>query len=253
MKRLLGILLLAFCANSYASVDYYDGNGVFFPDEVSPHGLPEAIPCVTKTAYTGQAMLVCTWLANARYVNIWDAQRQQDVRYTNQISGMCQRGTCRVQNGVVGAWKQNTPFLISMWYKIGTSTDGKPVAYRIDVERQVSYAGAGSLLWRFYQDAGIPDNELVSTFDKRYQGGWAAWNSEKGNVAKVSNAKPAVNSAWCNPRLDDDCYINHAKVPQAQLGQYLPVVSMDDVERQGGYCETVICFNEDDKPIGIVQ
>ena len=252
MKRILGMLLLVFCANSYASVDYYDGNGVFFPDEVSPNGLPEAIPCVTKTAYTGQAMLVCTWLANARYVNIWDAQRQQDVRYNNQVGGMCQRGTCRVQNAVVGTWKQDLPFLISIWYKIGMSTDGKPVAYRIDASRQVSYAEAGSLLWRFYEDAGIPSNELVSTFEKRYTGGWAAWNSAKGSIAKVSNSKPKVTSAWCNPRKDDDCYINNTKVPEAQLGRYLPTVDLEEVSQQGGYCEVAICFSEDDQPIGII-
>ena len=258
MKRILSMLLLAFCAHATASVDYYEGNGLFFPDETSLKGLPEAIPCNMKKIYTGQTILNCTWLANARAIPIWDANRRVDINYNNQISGMCQRGKCRVSNAMVGEWSQDIPFLISIWYRIGSSTDGKPVAYRNDVSRQVSYAEAGSQLMQLYLDAGVPDNELVSTFDKRYEGGYAAWQAQKGNAqAKVQSPSssaqskwPDVKTAWCNPRMDDDCYINSKKVPIAELGKYLPSVSESNVDQLGGYCETILCFDKDDQPIG---
>jgi len=35
---------------------------------------------------------------------------------------------------------------------------------------------------KFYQDTGIPYNELISTSDKRYIGGYAVWNQEKGGL-----------------------------------------------------------------------
>ncbi|MBF8651800.1 hypothetical protein IRZ81_13440 [Pseudomonas putida] len=259
MKRILSILLFTFYANANASIDYYEGNGLFFPDETSSKGLPEAIPCTMKKIYTGQTILNCTWLANARHVLIWDAQRRQDVRYTNQISGMCQHGTCRVQNAQVGNWNQNIPFLISIWYRLGTSTDGKPVAYRTDTSRQVSYAQAGGLLMQFYMDAGIPDSELVSTFDKRYEGGYAAWQKQKGNAqatalqsptTSVQSEWPDVKSAWCNPRMDDDCYINEKKVPIADLGKWLPTVAESNIDQIGGFCETILCFDKDNQPVG---
>lgn len=259
MKRILSILLLTCCATAYASVDYYEGNGLFFPDETSSKGLPEAIPCTMKKIYTGQTILNCTWLANARHVLIWDAQRQQDMKYVNQISGMCQRGKCRVSNAMVGEWNQDIPFLISIWYRIGSSTDGKPVAYRNDVSREVSYAEAGNLLMQLYMDAGIPDNELASTFDKRYEGGYAAWQAQKGGnptTASQSSATsaqsewPEVKSAWCNPRMDDECYINNQRVAVADLGKWLPAVAESNIDQIGGYCETILCFDKDNLPAG---
>ncbi|MNS62105.1 hypothetical protein D3C72_951540 [compost metagenome] len=266
MKRFIGIILLALCASANASVDYYDGNGVSFPDEVSPHGLPEAIPCVTKKAYTGQAMLVCTWLANARNIDVWDDKRQRDVQYNNQVGGQCRRGTCRIEGVNVGQWQQDVPFLVSRWYNIGSSVDGKPVAYRVDVSRKVTYAEAGALLWQFYLDAGIPDDQLVSTFDKRYEGGWSAWCSPRigddcfKDVQKTSVQSPAaqqsypdVKSAWCNPRADDDCYINNKKVPIAELGKYLPAISESNADQLGGGCETILCFDKDDQPLGYMS
>lgn len=76
--------------------------------------------------------------------------------------------------------------VLSIWYRIGTSTDGKPVAYRVDTSRQVSYAEAGSLLYRFYLDIGVPDDRLVDTFDGRYEGGYAAWQVQKGEVGATT-------------------------------------------------------------------
>ena len=215
MKRILGIMLLALCANASAAVDY-TWTSLAFPDETTTSGLPEAIPCIYKKASNGQPMLKCTWLEMTRNVLIFDAQRRQDVRYINQVSGQCLRGKCRISNAMVGEWKQDVLFNLSIWYRIGTSTDGKPVAYRVDTSRQVSYADAGSILYQFYLDIGVPDNQLAATFDKRYEGGYAAWQAQKGNAqtgaqppsTSVQSEWPEVKTAWCNPRMDDDCYIN---------------------------------------------
>ncbi|HDS1738508.1 hypothetical protein NPS49_09605 [Pseudomonas putida] len=258
MKRIFGILLLAFCAQANAEISAYQGTAAFFPDETSPSGLPDAIPCVVRPAHTGHPMLFCTWLTSTRYVELWDAQRQQNVRITNKVNGMCQRGNCRIQGAEVGNWKEDTPFQLSIWYRIGSSTDGKPVAYRVNTNRQVSYSEAGSLLMQFYVDAGVPDNELVSTFDKRYIGGWAAWNQDKaGAVSTVTESPsdsssewPEVKTAWCNPRMDDDCYINNKKVPIAELSKWLPGISESNADQLGGYCETILCFDENDQPMG---
>lgn len=258
MKRILSILLFAFCAKASAAVDY-TWTSLSFPDETSTNGLPEAIPCITKKAPDGKPLLRCTWLEMSRDVLIWDAQRQQDVRYRNQVSGTCLRGKCRTSNAIVGEWNQDGFFLLSIWYRIGVSTDGKPVAYRIDASRQVSYAEAGSLLYQFYLDIGVPDDHLMPTFDGRYEGGHAAWQAEKAGAqasARQSSAPgnqsewPEVKSAWCNPRMDDDCYINNQKVPVVELGKWLPDVSESNVDQLGGYCETILCFDDKGQPLG---
>ncbi|MBI6975416.1 hypothetical protein JET74_08245 [Pseudomonas lactis] len=257
MKRILGIMLLALCANASAAVDY-TWTSLAFPDETTTSGLPEAIPCIYKKASNGQPMLKCTWLEMTRNVLIFDAQRRQDVRYINQVSGQCLRGKCRISNAMVGEWKQDVLFNLSIWYRIGTSTDGKPVAYRVDTSRQVSYADAGSILYQFYLDIGVPDNQLAATFDKRYEGGYAAWQAQKGNAqtgaqppsTSAQSEWPEVKTAWCNPRMDDDCYINSKKVPIAKLGKYLPSVSESNVDQLGGYCETILCFDKDDQAMG---
>ncbi|MCY1454295.1 hypothetical protein D9M71_713490 [compost metagenome] len=61
---------------------------------------------------------------------------------------------------------------------------------------------------------------------------------------------PEVKSAWCNPRMDDDCYINNQPVSVYDLGKWLPAVSREEAEQEGGYCETSICFDSKDQPIG---
>ncbi|MGR6454546.1 hypothetical protein ACU5P1_22275 [Pseudomonas plecoglossicida] len=111
---------------------------------------------------------------------------------------------------------------------------------------------------KLYLDAGVPDNELVSTFDKRYIGGWVAWNQEKGGTASAVTKTPSapqsewpeVKTAWCNPRMDDDCYINNKKVPVAELGKWLPDISESNADQLGGHCETILCFDENNQPMG---
>lgn len=259
MKRTLSILLLAFCANANAVVDHYAWGNIAFPDETSTSGLPEAIPCIAKKSFNGQPMIKCTWLETSREVLIFDAQRQQERRYVNQVSGTCLRGKCRTNTTLVGEWNQDVFFALSIWYRIGISTDGKPVAYRVDTSNQVSYAKAGSILYQFYLDIGVPDNQLAPTFDGRYEGGYAAWQAQKGGTQVAAVQPPAtppqsewpdVKSAWCNPRMDDDCYINEKRVPIAELGKYLPAISESNADQLGGHCETILCFDKDDQPMG---
>ncbi|BAT67280.1 hypothetical protein [Pseudomonas aeruginosa] len=75
----------------------------------------------------------------------------------------------------------------------------------------------------------------------------------KGDAPGAPSAQsewPEINSAWCNPRMDDDCYINEKKVPVAELGKWLPAVSQSNIDQIGGYCETILCFDKDDQPAG---
>jgi hypothetical protein len=263
MKKIISILLFMFCTAALAgeSMDQRDWSRVIYPDETSTEGLPEVIPCRSDD-FQGKAFIVCTWLSSDRQVVVWDAQRQQNVRYWNKVRGRCIRGTCRISGGEVGEFGQDVEFTLAIWYRIGTSTDGKPVAYRLDTNRQVSYVEAGSTLIKFYLDSGIPDNKLASVFDVRYDGGYAAWQAQKGEVrAKTQQSTsapsrfqwPEVKSAWCNPRMDDDCYINEEPVAIEDLGKWLPAIHPEEiaeVEQEGGYCETILCFSSADKPLG---
>ncbi len=60
-----------------------------------------------------------------------------------------------------------------------------------------------------------------------------------------------VKEAWCNPRADDECTINGNKVAKAELKQYLPEIYELEVLNAGGYCEHPICYDKNDKPVGI--
>ncbi|MNY25872.1 hypothetical protein D3C86_1596800 [compost metagenome] len=133
------------------------------------------------------------------------------------------------------------------------------MAYRVDTSHQVSYAKAGSILYQFYLDIGVPDNQLIPTFDGRYEGGYAAWQAQIGGTQAAAVQSPAtstqskwpdVKSAWCNPRMDDDCYINEKRVPIAELGKWLPDISESNADQLGGHCETILCFDKDDQPMG---
>lgn len=239
----------------------YTGGNIMFPDETSTGGLPEAFPCNIHKFYTGANGLFCTWLANARHVDIFDQQQGKVLRYINHVNGACNRGICRTKQGPVGEWKDNMQFSLSIWYYIGSSTDGKPVAYRIDRgpktgNKAVSYAEAGTMLHEYYLDSGLPDSYVKKSFNQTYQGGMAQWENDKSNVQEAANTQsewPDVKSAWCNPRADDDCYINEKKVPIADLGKWLPPVSQSQVDQLGGYCETYICFDTKDQPLGVMQ
>ncbi|MNT89939.1 hypothetical protein D3C72_2307560 [compost metagenome] len=50
--------------------------------------------------------------------------------------------------------------------------------------------------------------------------------------------------------MDDDCYINEKRVPIAELGKYLPAISESNADQLNGHCETILCFDKDDQPMG---
>lgn len=260
MKYLIGCISLIFSMMTLAapkpSVDHYAWGFITFPAETSVQGLPEAIPCVYRTAYDRSQSIKCTWLENARNITVWDAQRQQDMQYPNQVVGRCMRGVCRIPEAVVGNWSGENLFTLSIWYRIGTSTDGKPVAYRVDTDRQVSYAEAGAMLYQFYLDIGVPDDRLEGTMDRRYEGGYSAFVNDQGNgQQKASHTLDIgeIKEAWCNPQADDECYLNDTQVPKADLGKYLPSISDSQAAEQGGWCEYPLCYNGDNKVIGVRQ
>lgn len=53
--------------------------------------------------------------------------------------------------------------------------------------------------------------------------------------------------------MDDECYINNNRVPVAELGKWLPAYSQSNIDQLGGYCETQICYDQEDKPLGILM
>lgn len=236
------------------ALDNYSNQNISFPTERSMQGLPEAIPCTTRVDNFNNTILKCTWLETSREVLIWDDQRKIDVSYLNQNAGTCLRGKCRSQGTVVGDYDQDVKFRLSIWYVIGVSTDGKPVAYRHDATRMVSYKEAGQMLHQFYLDIGTPDRLIEGTIDGRYDGGYEALmsNATPAKQELSQGEWPEVNSAWCNPRMDDDCYINGESVPMHELNKFLPEVSQSNIDQIGGYCEGVICFDADNVPAGVM-
>lgn len=259
MKKLIASLFLLLVSMSAFATDPYNANGAVFPDETTYHNLPSAIPCVTSE-YNQSTSIKCTWLAYPREVSIYNNVEQRNILYSNQFNGRCIRGKCKSPAGDMGAWPHDVDFTLSIWYYIGESSDGRPVAYRIDGgpqkgDRPVSYAEAGRILYAFYQDAGVSKKLFKATFDRQYQGGLAAFMAEKGQLPrvatpqKVSNVR--VDKAWCNPQLDDDCSINGKKVLKRNLKDFLPVVDEGIISANGGYCEYPICYDGNDKPVGI--
>ncbi|WP_262501962.1 hypothetical protein [Pseudomonas fragi] len=101
-------------------------------------------------------------------------------------------------------------------------------------------------------NASVKDSVAAYSLDANETSG--SVDSEP-QVEKPPMIKPTktieVKAAWCNPRADDDCTINGKKVPKAELKQYLPTVYELEVLNAGGHCEYPICYDENDKPVGI--
>lgn len=258
--KLLTFTLLTLLTNSVFAVDNYGENGAIFPDEKTANGLPYAIPC-TNTGYGAYNSIACTWLEWPRDIAVYDQTQGRTTIYSNHLNGRCINGRCMLSDGStqLGNWGRDTTFTISLWYYIGESSDGKPVAYRndggpyVNGGKSVSYVEAGQLLWKFYKDAGVSEKLFNNTFKMRYDGGIDKFKLDQANLrAKASESGSVkVVEASCNPQMDDDCQINKKKVPMESLDQYLPTVKVEDVESAGGYCEYPICYDSRDQPIGI--
>ncbi|MDD0996643.1 hypothetical protein M5G20_12255 [Pseudomonas sp. TNT2022 ID1044] len=268
MQKIISVIVLLITS---MTANAYQGLGLYFPSEQTMEGLPQAIPCGVKEFINGMDKnysLQCVWYYQPRDVKIWDEKRQQDVIYSNQFSGRCIKENCRDGGGnIVGHWSADIPYRLSLWYYIDQSTDGKPVAYRLDSgpakgQDRLSYVEAGKLLHSFYEEAGAPESTIQNLFGEYYVGGYKQYLTDlnngqhlqsKSNVQKTVTAKsewPDVKSAWCNPRADDDCYINNKKVPIAELGKWLPDISESNADQLGGRCETILCFDKDDQLMG---
>lgn len=249
---ILALPLLAFGTLANAAVDYGYTYSPMFPSEVTMEGLPYAIPCAKAKNQYGAEFYRCTWKILPRLIKAYDAAQQQNVTYNNQLSGLCRRGKCIVQgaDGVFGLIDLDMNFTVSRHYYIYPSSDGLPVAYRMDggpyqKGNAITYAQARGLLSDFLLDHGqlesiVKDELSAYTLD-----------SEAKQSVAASKSKVTVKEASCNPQMDDDCQINNKKVAKNNLGQYLPTVKVDEVESSGGYCEYPICYDGNDKPIGI--
>lgn len=261
MKNIICSILFALTCMFGASamaISYHHGS---FPDELSPQGLPEAIPCsfLRNHLHTTEGKLNCVWLMSARNINEWNAQEGRNIIYPNRYEAVCRKGTCRVQGTIVGNHPKDENVVLSIWYYMGQSSDGKPVAYLKGFGpafdgRMVSYAEAGQMLVEFYENSGIDDQKAIQVeLSRHYDGGWEQFQADIGGGQ--SNAQSAIfgeiKEAWCNPRMDDECFINNNRVPKAELPKYLPLLDPDAVEAEGGSCEYPICYNSNYKPIGL--
>jgi len=241
---------------------YALGFGGQFPDESSEKGLPEAIPCTLgESRHTRpQPMMQCVWFFFPRTLTEYDPKQQRQITYPNRIEGRCVNGQCLANGNFFGEWGENRLFTLSPWYYIAESTDGRPVAYRMDVGPlngggEVSYLEAAKILWTYHEQSGVYPHKSEAAFNQLYQGGTVQFRKDlAGGVTAVQKPKSvkAVVSAWCNPHMDDECYINEERVPVDDLVQYLPKVTREAVDQAGGYCEYPICYSTDDKPVGIL-
>ncbi|WP_152972280.1 hypothetical protein [Pseudomonas aeruginosa] len=268
MKKLLFVTLLSVLfglpAQSTYAVSYSDGQ---FPDELSSNGLPDALPCIMTEPNYGMRLpagetkiLRCTWISHYREIVTWDQQQGRQVRYPNQHRGICRKGVCHVNGVQQGNLPNDLTFVASLWYYIGLSTDGKPVAYKYNTgptvgQPGVSYAQAGQALVNFWEMAGIGQADIENSLGSHYLGGWKQFQADIGGNQPPTSSAPAnlgeIKEAWCNPRMDDDCSINGEQIPMADLGKYLPSVDPAQIEAADGICEYPICYDKDGKPIGV--
>lgn len=253
MKYAIALLIALFSINVHANYFYIDP-GHAFPDELSTEGLPEVIPCKSGLAGDRQStMFKCTWLSVSRMIEDWDDRRMQAYQYTNHPVGKCRDGRCFVNNRQVGGIPFDGYLTLSLHYYVWMSTDEQPVAHLMGTGpgfggEQVSYVHAARVLKDFYIRSGMTEREIAAELDNRVEGGAALLNEVEAPAPVVNG--PVVE-VWCNPRMDDDCYVNGQSVPKADLGNYLPSLDPEDVEADGGVCEFPICYDSNYKPIGI--
>lgn len=264
-KILITISMLLAWTTTNAQVDYGHMYPPNLPNELGMEGLPYAIPCAKAKNQYGADFYRCTWFGLPRNITQWDAQQQRNVTFSNHISGRCVRGTCRASSGsgVYGMYGHDLNFSLSIYYYIYESEDGYPVAYRMDggpnkKGKGVTYAQARTTLQTFLLDHGISNTNTKDAIAAYTLNANAASNQSTDDAPQVENkplTKPTttitIKAAWCNPRADDECTINGNKVPKSELKQYLPEIYELEVLNAGGYCEHPICYDKDDKPVGI--
>lgn len=258
-------LALLLSLNVQAEVDYGHMYSPMLPNEQSMNDLPYAIPCAEAKNQYGAKFYRCTWFVLPRNITQWNAQQQRNVTFSNHISGKCARGTCRASNGsgVYGMYGEDLNFSLSLYYYIYESEDGYPIAYRMDggpnkKGKGVTYAQARTTLKDFLLDHGISDTntkDAIATYNLDANTASSQSTDDAPQVENKPLTKPTktitIKEAWCNPRADDECTINGQKVAKEELSQYLPAIYELEVLNAGGYCEHPICYDKNDKPVGI--
>lgn len=263
--KTVSFLTLLLSLNVQADVDYGYLYPTMLPNEKSMNDLPYAIPCAEAKNQYGAKFYRCTWYTLPRNITSWDVQQQRNITFSNQISGACQRGTCRASNGsgVYGMYGQDLSFTLSIYYYIYESEDGYPIAYRMDggpnkKGKGVTYSQARATLEEFLLSHGINNasvKDAIAAYSLDANTESAPFIDRVSQPEKEPMTKPTkiidIKEAWCNPRADDECIINGKKIPKSQLRQYLPEIYELEVLNAGGYCEHPICYDKNDKPIGI--
>ncbi|EZO28627.1 hypothetical protein AJ60_05690 [Pseudomonas aeruginosa 3573] len=263
--KAISLLTLLNSFNAQADVDYGYLYPTMLPNEKSMNDLPYAIPCAEAKNQYGAKFYRCTWYTLPRNITMWNAQQQRDITFSNQISGACKRGTCRASNGsgVYGMYGQDLSFTLSIYYYIYESEDGYPIAYRMDggphkKGKEVTYSQARTILQEFLLDHGISPATVADAIAAyRLDANTKLTSSVEASplLDEKPMSKPPehveVKDAWCNPRADDDCTVNGRKVEKAKLQDYLPEVYELEILNAGGYCEHPICYDKNDKPVGI--
>ncbi len=264
-KALIAISIFFTWTTACAQVDYGHMYPPNLPNEMSMEGLPYAIPCAKAKNQYGANFYRCTWFTLPRNITQWNAQQQRNITFSNQLSGNCRRGKCFVANesGIYGIYNQDINFSLSIYYYLYESKDGYPIAYLLNggpdkKGKVVTYAEARTTLQDFLLDRGMNQSAARDMIDQ-YDLDKPAPSENSANDATESSDKPptkptkniVVSKAWCNPRADDECTINDQKVSKTELKDYLPQIYEMEVLNAGGYCEYPICYDKDDKPVGI--
>ncbi|MCU9530456.1 hypothetical protein [Pseudomonas mosselii] len=262
MKQLIAMTLFVFSGMLHAMNLSYDMPSYSFPNELSKQGLPIAFPCRTSGQGANYAVS-CVWMAEVRTLR-WIDNQGRNMQMQNHLIGKCDNGVCQAEGQQLGHLQGNIPwFKISPWYYVDSSIDGQPVAYLWDTGpgfggERISYVEAGDLLMDFYTSSGMKPNYAKAEFNAHYTGGYDKYIADR--EAKYPATEPEtvsdtpvseVTEAWCNPQMDDECFVNSRRVPMADLGKYLPKVDFDDVMSNGGSCDMKICYSSQGKPIGL--
>lgn len=124
--------------------------------------------------------------------------------------------------------------------------------------KEVTYAQARKIFQDFLLDHSISKTstkDAIATYSLDANATSDSSVDDAPQVEKTPMKKPTktieVTEAWCNPRADDECTINGKKVPKSELKQYLPAVYELEVLNAGGHCEYPICYDKNNKPVGV--
>lgn len=249
MKKLISILFFALTISTGSAMAYnipYENQIPHYPPEHDVEAYPKAIPCVWQRFQDPshpniKKALNCTIIAWPREVSYTDHNGTPHVG-PNWQEGFCSNGTCI--NSVTGDVFAEVPGEIlaqtELMYYIQGSGD-HIVAHRSGEgpmfgKESISYTDAGRELRDFYTRGGANERAVDTLFKRRTGLTWTEWQERYPAENKIS--------AWCNPRKDNDCYINDTWVDEKQLSKFLPIVTVEEIESRNGFCETILCFIE---------